>query len=1033
MIAAKNNSMRKKHATIISSIIAVSICIWIIVALFYINSGTKSRGPHAEQGQMSLIDWDFQADKVVQLTGEWEFYPEVLIYPEDGLQKHGKSFEQYSHILKFAQVPGSWNEYFSDNDDGYRIGTYRLLLQVPEEGVYGIKTNTIRYASRVFINGEQVVSAGSVAENPEDFRMDNRFYIGKGYSQGQTIELVVHVANSIYFVGGITSPLEFAPYEQLLRHRDTQRALEAFVISGYLILGLYFLGSYARRTQTKYLLYLSMICLAQAIHRSTLSERLLDLMIPDIDVATLVRLQIPLAYLLTFFFLLFIYDFFKKYTSKKIVYCLGSLLLIGALLNMFPEILPGYTALPLYIRQVIVTCIIGAAFLYVLFIMCRSLYRRVEGSEYVMLIVTTLLCYAMLLGVNFLFEVNIGNIPLYLFFFMVLGLALLTTYRFQLAYEQIDQLSQQLIIYDKQKDEFLARTSHELRTPLHIIVNLTTSLLEGQEGSLNSVQQENMRMINTEGRRLTNLVNELLDASKIQQQETHSVPEAVDPKIINEILAEMKYLLPEGKELQLVSYIPEDFPPLYINTEHLKQIVYNLLHNAIKFTEAGEIRLLAEIQQNMAYISVEDTGIGIAEEQQQLIFNSFYQVNTQGDHAQTGLGLGLGIAKNLVEHYGGTIDVRSQKGKGSCFTFTLPLAEDRGRITVEAPSFSLALPQTIPGSEPTRILIVDDEHTNLKILIDILKSLEYTILVTDNGKTALELLQTQSVDLMIIDLLMPDMTGHELCERVREEYHIAELPILMLTASGQLADLVSSFQAGANDFLKKPITAAELKARVNSLLAMKKNTENAVRQELKYLYDQITPHFLYNTLNSIIGLSYSDQDKTREALQHLATYFRGKLDFHRHDALVPLKEEVELLQSYLAIEQMRFGERLRIQYNIDETIDILIPSLTIQPLVENAVRHGISPKEHGGVIVVTIQRCADRQIKISISDDGVGIPEEKCNQLLNDKLSGIGFANVIKKLKLLKKSRLSIDSQEHIGTTVTILLSEVVIHEDNTF
>lgn len=197
---------------------------------------------------------------------------------------------------------------------------------------------------------------------------------------------------------------------------------------------------------------------------------------------------------------------------------------------------------------------------------------------------------------------------------------------------------------------------------------------------------------------------------------------------------------------------------------------------------------------------------------------------------------------------------------------------------------------------------------------------------------------------MLIDLMMNGMSGYELCRQVRKQYDMLELPIIVLTAIMKHSDLVLTLQGGANDYLRKPVAMDELFIRIESLLAVRQSSLDAIEDEMNYLYTQVTPHFVYNTLNTIIGLSYVDVENTREALYCLATYFRAKLNVHYRNSMVPIEEEMELVKAYLYIEKMRFGDRLIVKYDLDESIQLLIPALSIQPLVENAVFHGISKK-----------------------------------------------------------------------------------------
>lgn len=205
---------------------------------------------------------------------------------------------------------------------------------------------------------------------------------------------------------------------------------------------------------------------------------------------------------------------------------------------------------------------------------------------------------------------------------------------------------------------------------------------------------------------------------------------------------------------------------------------------------------------------------------------------------------------------------------------------------------------------------------------------------------------------------------------------------------------------------------------------LKKSTEEIIERELQYFYSQISPHFLYNTLNTIIGLSYTDSEKTREALNNLSIYFRGKLDFHRTKGLAKLDFEIEMLSAYLEIEKLRYEQRLEIEYDIDEDVSALIPPLTLQPIVENAVKYGIAAKSSGGMINISVKRHGKGMVKIVIEDNGAGMSEEKIQEILYGKSERIGLKNVIEKIKIVKGSSFELKSEQNKGTRVQILLPE---------
>ena len=1022
--------MRKRMSILISSVILL-ITVYGVV---YINYIKYCGSVGVENGVLNLEDWNFEKDGILELSGQWAFYPGVLIYP----QKDADVFSGYENVKSLIRVPGTWDSYFRGSRE-YQKGTYRLLIRVPKDGAYGVRTRAILMSGRVFINGKEVISKGYAGEAPEEYISDSRFYIGAENSENGVVEVVIQVANRYYPSGGMIQALEFGPEKQLLKHRDGQRALEALIVSGYLMLGLYFITCHfhtSRRKRTLRMLYLGLVCLLQGVHRSTLNERLLDLIFADMDIYTLTNMQITLVYLHSVFFLLFIYDSFKEYTNPKTVRLfINVILFVGIPLQFIPFEYYTKIGVTILALQVWIVILVSISVIYSLCILIRALRKGVEASEYVLLVVTVLCAYGILQLLDF-FDIFIGDLPVILFFFMVWSLALLTNYRSELAYAKIDVMSRRLLLLDNLKDEFLAKTSQNLNTPLRVIQNLVKAMMEGKDGTLNYKQQQSMLLIHNEGKRLLKMVEELLDASRIKQEGVRINPRPVSIKVIQDVMTEMNYLVPRGKSLNLYCRFPEDFPALLVDENRLKQIVYNLVHNAVKLTDKGEVGVTGEIKDNMAHITVSDTGCGFEEDNLELVFTSFYQGQKQSKDERRGLGLGLSITKNLVELHGGRIWLESKSGAGARITFTLPLADTEETraawnesaaldealdILPPVPFFSEKLPVKIPGKDKVTVLVAGDDHGQLKYFAGIIHAMSFTVIAADNGSDIMDLIYKETPDLMILDLMMSGMGGDAVCRLVREEYSMAELPVLMLTATGQGVELNASFHSGANDLMKKPVSPEELKARVRSLISMKKSAQEAVKQELSFFHDQITPHFLYNTLNTIVSLSYIDQEMTREALRNLTIYFRGKLDLYNHSTLIPLENEIQLLKAYLSIEKIRYGDKLNIEYSIDESVAFMLPPLTIQPLVENAVRHGIAAKCDSGTIRFSVKRETRGEIRIDVTDDGPGIPEELLSKIMAGESGSIGLSNVLKKVRLIKRARLEITSREGRGTTASIL------------
>jgi two-component system sensor histidine kinase ChiS len=414
--------------------------------------------------------------------------------------------------------------------------------------------------------------------------------------------------------------------------------------------------------------------------------------------------------------------------------------------------------------------------------------------------------------------------------------------RQRLELEQERRVADQLRRVDRLKDEFLANTSHELRTPLNGIIGLAESLIEGATGALPDATRANLALIASSGRRLANLVNDVLDFAKLKHKTIELDLRPVDIQALSEVVLTLSKPLLGKKPLQLVNAVAADTPLVQADERRVQQILHNLVGNAIKFSDEGRVEISAEPEGTYLAITVSDNGIGIPETHFEQIFGSFEQADGSIEREYGGTGLGLTISKQLVELHQGAIRVESTVGQGSRFTFTLPLSQSPAAATaieplkreVEfkplpapdlaelQPGAATPLPEVQPPAGDFSILIVDDEPVNLQVLRNHLSLQNYAVTSAMSGTEALALIANGfKPDLLLLDVMMPRLSGYEVCKQLRQQYSLFELPILMLTAKNQTEDLIASFEAGANDYLTKPVGIGALLARVKTQLTLK--------------------------------------------------------------------------------------------------------------------------------------------------------------------------------------------------------------------
>lgn len=440
-------------------------------------------------------------------------------------------------------------------------------------------------------------------------------------------------------------------------------------------------------------------------------------------------------------------------------------------------------------------------------------------------------------------------------------------------------MNRQLRRVDKLKDEFLANTSHELRTPLHGIIGLAESLADGATGRLPAPTVRNLAMIVASGRRLGSLIDDLLDFSKLKHENLALDLRAVDLKPLVDVVLTLARPLVGERDLVLLNEVPPELPLALADEHRVTQVLHNLVGNAVKFTPLGQIRVLASARDGRLAVTVADAGIGVDPADHERIFLSFEQVESDEARRFGGTGLGLAVSRQLVELHGGALSVESTPGAGSRFTFTLPVAPpelaaaataaveahgagDAGNVPtwaralsagarstrVEAPrapdddAAELPAPAAaakVASSDALTVLVVDDEPVNRQVLVNQLALRDYRILEAPDGEEALAAVARERPDLVLLDIMMPRMSGYDVCRRLREERSPAELPIIYLSAKNQLQNLLAGFETGANDYLTKPIGKAELLARVEThleLLEVHRDLERKVAERSAELF-----------------------------------------------------------------------------------------------------------------------------------------------------------------------------------------------------
>ena len=1041
----------KKHQVLLA--IVVFMALLTAGRLAWFQTAMPSDQSLAVEGVLDLRGQDLTAEGTVTLDGEWEFYPGLFLMSATGEPSSTKSSSVGEAAPLQVDIPAPWNAMMDPEEPTpYGFGSYRLTIWVEEpEQVYSIQVPSIRSASAFFVNGRRIAASGQPASTAQAYRPENLPYLASFTPDEQgRIEIVIHAANySDPRSGGLVRSLKFGADFNVLREKLLSQAMQYLIAAALMMQAAYLVLFFAIERRWLWL-YSALALLSYTVIILNSSED------------KLLHQWFPISY-----------------AGGYKILCVGLIVLGYSVLRMVSEPLPGSwrlyaergygvlaaigiaasLILPPQASQklqfIIFMSMVPIVGLLILSIL-RSAARGIRSSLTQFLAYLALANHMAWWSVLLLTGTKLIYYPFDLMFAMLL-LSSIWIRRYYVLYTEQRALAAKLEEVNRQKDRFLANTSHELRNPLHGMMTISQIVLNRERQTLSADSIDLMETVSKVGRRLSLMLEDLLDVARLRDSSLRlQLSEVALQPLANGVLDIIR-IMTDGKPVVLRNEVPDSFPLVAADENRLVQILFNLLHNAVKFTTQGVIVVEARMDADHAVISVTDTGIGMDGETLGRVFEPYEQGQDE-DEYEGGFGLGLSICKQLVELHGGSIVARSQRGEGSCFSFSLPLAHSASPLPSSGGSWpmingreeeeatlkerAMELPRLASDEAATsaeslvrdrpRVLAVDDDPLNLQVLVSLLPPDEYAITAVMSGDEALARLQEQAWDLMITDVMMPHMSGYELTRRVRERYAVSELPVLVLTARTRPEDIEHGFLAGANDYVTKPVEARELRARVQALTQLASSSRERVRMEAAWLQAQIEPHFFLNTLNSIAALQMIDSERMLDLIMHFGDFLREKFKFKNAGELVELGDELRLVRAYVFIEQTRFADALQVAWELDEELEELrIPPYSVQPLVENAIRHGLTSRIGPGTVTISMVRRTD-QVEIAVRDNGVGMGAEKVAGLLQAREGqGIALRNINLRLERLYGSGLHISSAPNQGTIVSFHVPHKQANEDD--
>ncbi|WP_051882187.1 ATP-binding protein [Parvularcula oceani] len=392
------------------------------------------------------------------------------------------------------------------------------------------------------------------------------------------------------------------------------------------------------------------------------------------------------------------------------------------------------------------------------------------------------------------------------------------------SHEELTETNAALMAANEAKMRFLAATSHEIRTPLNGIIGMTEVVLRDMPPA--DPNRPRIRIANEAGESLLAIVNDLLDMAKIERNETEILPAETDLTAMFESLLGLWERPAEDRGIGLYAEVEDCPASAVIDEKHVRQIVNNLLNNAIKFTEEGSVRLSAHCRDERLVIAVQDTGIGIDEADQERIFEMFEQASSGASRRYGGTGLGLAICRRLARLMGGEIAVESVPGEGSTFSLALPLVDAR-RPAVQPPL--PARPLSPRSLQDLRVLVAEDNEVNQMVVRAYLAKHVASIAIVSDGQEAVDAVRTGEYDLVLMDKQMPRLDGLEATREIRAmDGPLGEVPIIAVTADAFQGAKDEMLAAGCDGFVAKPLSEVHIVEAIETVLAARRSVERHV-------------------------------------------------------------------------------------------------------------------------------------------------------------------------------------------------------------
>jgi len=774
--------------------------LFLLFGVMISAANAKSAPPIAHHGIMDLRQQSLVNG--VPLNGQWQFVWKRFLDPSLIDRKTGKMVE----------FPYRWTDQQQDGTKypSFGYATYRVTVLLPHNSDSLSMVIPETYSAyKLFLNGQLVSSNGNISTSSAGFVpywLPKTINIPPGKD---TLEITMHLANFVHHTGGISEPIIIGKQEQIVQQNYFLQSFDLLLTGCLLMAGIFFLGLYLVGNRDKTILLFALFCLLYSYRIFGVDNYMVNLIFPNLSWNLTARIEYISLFSSMGVFTLYTRRLYPKDVNVLIVTCIIAICFLFSFLTIFIG--------PYYYTQLMEPFLWVSTFciLYIPCVYALAYQRKRSGSIYTLMssiAIVIAFSLSLLYYWGFMERYQVLSFFCYISFFFLQ--ALILSHRVYAALKQARAEAEQGLVV---KSEFLSTMSHEIRTPLNAVIGMSHLLLKDNP---RPDQAENLNVMLFSANNLMVIINDILDYNKIEAGKIVFESIEMDLAYITNYIVSGQKSAAADKNIDLNLEIDPALKNRIIgDPTRFTQVVTNLLHNAIKFTDAGYVAVNIEVTaQNdtdiTLRVAVKDTGIGIPQKNQKLIFERFTQADSSISRSFGGTGLGLAISKRILELQHATLKLSSEEGVGSTFYFEQQFV--KGKVIVPNDFTQPAIDSNMPLHNIS-VLVVDDNPINVMVARKFLERWGATVDVAKDGQEALDHLDITRHRLVLMDLHMPVMNGYDASKKMRVDG--VRIPIIALTANlpEEIYDLLKD--AGIDDIVVKPFLPDQLQEKIRQYLS----------------------------------------------------------------------------------------------------------------------------------------------------------------------------------------------------------------------